>query len=107
MLSDARRMSGTIFIYVGVQKPLFRIRVDVPAPLPESYTDLWKWSTECLNDFWMRIWSFTHVAASQEPDSAITTTDSRTLIPVPKWVPKARLNFTQKHSRTQICTTGA
>ncbi|KAI1615923.1 acetoacetate-CoA ligase [Exophiala viscosa] len=60
-----------------------------------NYHDLWEWSTDSLNDFWMLLWEFTKVQASIQPDYAITDSEAASLTPVPNWFPQARFNFAQ------------
>ncbi|OQV09045.1 hypothetical protein CLAIMM_13227 [Cladophialophora immunda] len=60
-----------------------------------DYHELWKWSTECLNEFWMLVWEFTRVQASVHPSYAIAPSDVTRLTPTPAWFPEARLNFAQ------------
>ncbi|KIW73685.1 acetoacetate-CoA ligase [Phialophora macrospora] len=71
-----------------------------------GYHDLWKWSTECLDDFWMLVWSFTRVQASVQPSYAIAPSDSKRLTPTPAWFPEARLNFAQNILETAYVTGG-
>lgn len=63
--------------------------------LTETYHDLWQWSTEHINDFWMHIWRFTRVVAKVAPTYAISDSDSQRLMPRAVWFPEARLNFAQ------------
>ncbi|KAH0839290.1 Acetoacetyl-CoA synthetase [Fonsecaea pedrosoi] len=60
-----------------------------------DYHNLWKWSTESLNQFWMLVWEFTRVKASIHPSYAIASSDVKRLDPTPTWFPEARLNFAQ------------
>ncbi|KIW30526.1 acetoacetate-CoA ligase [Cladophialophora immunda] len=60
-----------------------------------DYHDLWKWSTESLNNFWMLVWEFTKVKASVHPTYAIATSEVNQLTPTPTWFPEAKLNFAQ------------
>ncbi|KAM5346056.1 hypothetical protein ACJ41O_009061 [Fusarium nematophilum] len=60
-----------------------------------DYHELWKWSTESINNFWMRAWEFTNVRATTHPSYAISASEASTLIPTPTWFPEARLNFAQ------------
>ncbi|KIW78340.1 acetoacetate-CoA ligase [Fonsecaea pedrosoi CBS 271.37] len=60
-----------------------------------NYHDLWKWSTESLNDFWMLVWEFTKVKSSIRPTYAISKSEANRLTPNPTWFPEARLNFAQ------------
>ncbi|RSL82698.1 hypothetical protein CEP51_004974 [Fusarium floridanum] len=60
-----------------------------------DYHEMWKWSTEHINDFWMRVWEFTNVRATTHPSYAISASEALTLTPTPTWFPEARLNFAQ------------
>ncbi|KAK7905506.1 hypothetical protein LTR67_000229 [Exophiala xenobiotica] len=60
-----------------------------------DYHDLWRWSTESLNDFWMLVWEFTKVQASIHPTYAIKVSEEKRLTPTPIWFSEARLNFAQ------------
>ncbi|KAK5445143.1 hypothetical protein LTS15_010234 [Exophiala xenobiotica] len=60
-----------------------------------DYHDLWRWSTESLNDFWMLVWEFTKVQASIHPTYAIKVSEEKRLTPTPTWFSEARLNFAQ------------
>ncbi|KAF5026586.1 hypothetical protein F66182_1312 [Fusarium sp. NRRL 66182] len=63
--------------------------------LASNYHELWRWSTESINDFWMRVWEFTKVRAAIHPSYAISASETSIMTPTPTWFPEARLNFAQ------------
>ncbi|KAJ5521065.1 acetoacetate-CoA ligase [Penicillium fimorum] len=71
-----------------------------------DYHDIWKWSTESLNAFWMLAWEFTHVKASVHPTYAIAPSETARLTPTPMWFPEARLNFAQNFLETAYIQSG-
>ncbi|KAF9884511.1 hypothetical protein FE257_001699 [Aspergillus nanangensis] len=68
-----------------------------------NYHDLWTWSTEDLNSFWMLIWEFTNVNASVHPSYAIQAEQAKGFTPPPAWFPQARLNFAQNILESSLC----
>jgi len=57
-----------------------------------SYNELYKWSTQNLQDFWAAVWDFVEVKASRRYDLVI---DDLTKFPGAKWFVGARLNFAE------------
>jgi len=57
-----------------------------------EYTPLWEWSTENIPDFWVSMWEFADIKASQ-PYSEVV--DDLTKMPGAKWFSGAKLNFAE------------
>jgi len=57
-----------------------------------DYTPLWEWSTENIPDFWVSMWEFADIKASQ-PYSEVV--DDLTKMPGAKWFSGAKLNFAE------------
>lgn len=60
-------------------------------PLVE-YADLWRYSVDDPQSFWMDLWDFLGIQASRRPECAV---DDVHALPGARWFPQARLNFTQ------------
>jgi len=58
----------------------------------KSYGDLWKWSVESREDFWVSIWEFGGVIASKKWDKALENPDQMLKS---KWFVGSRLNFAE------------
>jgi acetoacetyl-CoA synthetase len=54
--------------------------------------DLYKWSVECIPDFWAALWNFTGIIASKKYDKPI---EDLSIFPGTRWFPGARLNFAE------------
>lgn len=57
----------------------------------DSYEDLWKWSVTNLEDFWVSIWEFNRVQASQPHRQVL----SERKMPGAKWFVDAKLNYAE------------
>jgi len=57
-----------------------------------EYTPLWEWSTENIPDFWVSMWEFADIKASQ-PYSEVV--DDLSKMPGAKWFSGAKLNFAE------------
>ncbi len=57
----------------------------------DSYEDLWKWSVEDLDQFWMSIWRFFDVQADGSPVPVL----ARRSMPGAEWFPNTRLNYAE------------
>jgi acetoacetyl-CoA synthetase len=63
-----------------------------------TYTDLWRWSVEHLEEFWQAIWDYFKVESSA-PHTAVL---AERRMPGARWFPGARLNYAQhalRHER--------
>jgi acetoacetyl-CoA synthetase len=58
----------------------------------KSYDELYKWSTENLQDFWAAMWEFEEIKASHKYDLVVDNLDR---FPGAKWFVGARLNFAE------------
>ncbi|SOV05020.1 probable Acetoacetyl-CoA synthetase [Ustilago sp. UG-2017a] len=58
-----------------------------------TYDELWSWSCEHLNDFWLTVWDETRIISSLKADRAIA--DNAPIYPPPRWFEGARLNFAE------------
>jgi acetoacetyl-CoA synthetase len=63
-----------------------------------NYDDLYRWSIDNIEDFWISIWNFTRIKASSKFDSVV---DDKTKLPGAKWFPNAKLNFAENLLRFQ------
>lgn len=57
-----------------------------------SYSDLYNWSVNHIPDFWLTVWDFVEIKASQKYDSVVT---DLSVFPGAQWFPGARLNFAE------------
>jgi len=57
-----------------------------------SYSDLYKWSVECIADFWAAVWDFADVKASRRYDCVV---DDLKRFPGAKWFVGSQLNFAE------------
>jgi acetoacetyl-CoA synthetase len=58
----------------------------------QTYSELYKWSIENIQDFWASLWDFADVKASKPYDQVI---DDLKKFPGAKWFPGTRLNFAE------------
>ena len=63
-----------------------------------SYSDLYKWSVENIEDFWATMWDYAEIKALQQYDSVVT---DLSVMPGAKWFPGAKLNFAENLLRYQ------
>jgi acetoacetyl-CoA synthetase len=56
-----------------------------------DYDELWAWSTECIEEFWLAIWQYYEVQADRPP-AAVLADDS---MPGAQWFPGVRLNYAE------------
>lgn len=61
------------------------------APPGPSYNELWQWSVEELDDFWLSIWNYFDIQA----DGVSKPVLGRREMPGAQWFPKARLNYAE------------
>lgn len=57
----------------------------------DSYEDLWKWSVDDLDEFWMSIWRFFDIQADGSPVPVL----GQRSMPGAEWFPNARLNYAE------------
>ncbi len=57
-----------------------------------SYSDLYNWSVNNIPDFWLTVWDFAEIKASQRFDSVVT---DLSVMPGTQWFPGAKLNFAE------------
>ena len=71
-----------------------------------DYTELWRWSTEHIDDFWRAIWDYFHL----ESTTPVTRVLGKRTMPGAEWFPGTRLNYAQhilrneQPGRTCCCT---
>jgi acetoacetyl-CoA synthetase len=58
----------------------------------KSYSELYRWSTKRVSDFWSAIWDYAGIVCSQRFEKVV---DDLGKFPGAKWFPGARLNFAQ------------
>jgi len=57
-----------------------------------SYNELYKWSVDCIPDFWSAIWDFAQVKATRKYDCVV---DDLTKFPGARWFVGSRVNFAE------------
>jgi acetoacetyl-CoA synthetase len=57
-----------------------------------SYDELYKWSIDCIPDFWAMMWDFAEIKASRRYDCVV---DDLSRFPGAKWFVGSRLNFAE------------
>lgn len=57
-----------------------------------SYSELYQWSINSIEDFWAAVWEFVGIKASKKYDRVV---DDLNKFPGAKWFPGARLNFAE------------
>ena len=60
----------------------------------DSYADLWQWSVDNINDFWLEVWEFCGLRSLSGPGSIAVDT-SAPIYPRTVWFPEARLNYAE------------
>ena len=81
---ERRRQAGiTRFIAAVNERHALDIR---------SYDDLWRWSVECVPEFWAAVWEFAGTQASRGYTQVV---DDLSRMPGAHWFPGARLNFAE------------
>ena len=68
---------------------------------PQAVADLWRWSVEHPERFWLDLWRTCGVVASQEASRVLERPDA---MPGARWFPDARLNFAQNLLRRRDAT---
>ncbi|TPX47808.1 hypothetical protein SeLEV6574_g02430 [Synchytrium endobioticum] len=58
-----------------------------------NYDELWKWSVDCLDDFWKDVWDYCNIIHSAAPTTILDT--SKHMNEVPEWFTGARLNYAE------------
>jgi acetoacetyl-CoA synthetase len=56
-----------------------------------GYTDLWRWSVENLEQFWLSIWDFFGIQADGANEPVLSSMQT----PGAQWFPNAQLNFAE------------
>ena len=62
-----------------------------------GYTELWRWSTEHIEDFWRAIWDYFHLQSS----TPVTRVLGKRTMPGAEWFPGTRLNYAQHILRNE------
>jgi acetoacetyl-CoA synthetase len=62
-----------------------------------GYTELWRWSTEHIDDFWRAIWDYFHL----ESTTPVTRVLGKRTMPGAEWFPGTRLNYAQHVLRNE------
>jgi acetoacetyl-CoA synthetase len=57
----------------------------------DSYEELWRWSVDDLNEFWLAVWRFFDVPSSQPPQRAL----AHRRMPGAVWFPEMELNYAE------------
>jgi acetoacetyl-CoA synthetase len=60
-------------------------------PATDAYEDLWQWSVEDLDAFWLAVWRFFDVPSDAAPTVALADSS----MPGAVWFPDARLNYAE------------
>lgn len=60
-------------------------------PLTREYDELWRWSVEDLDAFWLAVWRYFDIPADEEPQRALADEQ----MPGATWFPGARLNYAE------------
>ena len=68
-----------------------------------GYADLWRWSTDCPEEFWAAIWKRFEIASSSEPRAVLGSRE----MPGAEWFPGARINFAEHILRRDLDTETA
>ena len=64
-------------------------------PQTDDYADLWQWSVDDLNAFWLAVWRYLDVVSDTEP--AVALADPA--MPGAVWFPEVRLNYAENMLR--------
>jgi acetoacetyl-CoA synthetase len=83
--SDERKRDANITRFMDVVNARYKLDL-------ASYADLHDWSVNNIPDFWLTVWDFAEIKASQRSDSVVTDLSA---FPGAKWFPNARLNFAE------------
>lgn len=57
----------------------------------DSYSELWKWSNDQVEEFWSSLWEYFNINAHSEPDSVLSSLN----MPGAKWFEGATLNYAE------------
>ena len=57
-----------------------------------SFDELYRWSTDHIEDFWLAVWRFCGIQGDRDPDSVVADLGK---MPGAKWFPGVRLNFAE------------
>jgi acetoacetyl-CoA synthetase len=63
----------------------------------DGYHELWRWSVEDLEGFWLAVWDYSGIDASAPPERVL----GRRAMPGAEWFPGARLNYAQHALRRE------
>ncbi|HKZ94666.1 MAG TPA: acetoacetate--CoA ligase [Candidatus Bathyarchaeia archaeon] len=85
MPSQERVKQANVTKFIDVVNKRHELRIG-------SYNDLYKWSIECIPDFWAAMWDFADIKASRKYDHVV---DDLTKFPGAKWFVGSRLNFAE------------
>ena len=58
----------------------------------KKYNELWQWSVDNIPEFWVEMWDYAGVIASQPYEKVI---EDKTKMPGAEWFPGAKLNFAE------------
>jgi acetoacetyl-CoA synthetase len=83
--SDERKRDANITRFIEIVNARHKLNL-------ASYADLHDWSVNNIPDFWLMVWDFAEIKASQRSDSVVTDLSA---FPGAKWFPDARLNFAE------------
>ena len=83
--TDERKQDANITRFMDVVNERHSLKL-------ASYADLYNWSVENVPDFWLEVWDFADVKASQKYDRVVDDLDK---FPGAKWFPGAKLNFAE------------
>lgn len=56
-----------------------------------SYDEMWRWSTERIEDFWGAVWDWAGIEAAEQPREVL----AERVMPGADWFPGARLNYAE------------
>ena len=83
--SEQRKQDANITRFMDVVNQRFGLTL-------ASYSDLYNWSVNNIPDFWLTVWDFAEIKASQRFDSVVT---DLSVMPGTQWFPGAKLNFAE------------
>ena len=69
---------------------LTRFQVQTPAA-GGTYMDLWRWSVDDVNGFWLKVWEWFDIPSDGIPKVALATSG----MPGATWFPDVRLNYAE------------
>ncbi len=60
-----------------------------------DYRSLWRWSTDCLPEFWRAVWDYFDIVAADQPSGVLDSAD----MPGAQWFTGATLNYVDQVER--------